>query len=160
MDLTRGAGGHQSRSHNDELRFGSGRDIPLFANSKYTFLHTLYAGNTSSVCGTAKQLSLSNTTALMSTSSSLSSLLLSLSFSRSRNLVLEVAAPLRPKARETGIGKSANVETVACGKQRDGSRATRKRERMAGMFIDGEDGEEDEVVVMLEKYKPMEAAEH
>jgi len=44
---------------------------------------------------------------------------------------------------------------VACGKQRDGSRATRKRERMAGMFIDRE---VVEVVVMGGKYKPMDAA--
>ena len=120
-------------------------------------LHTLYAGNTSSVCGTAKQLSLSNTTALMSTSSSLSFVLLLLSFSRSINLVLEVPALLRPKARDSGMGRSANVETVACGKQRDGSRATRKRERMAGIFIDVV----DEVVVCLKRWsscRPMDAA--
>jgi hypothetical protein len=133
------------------MRIGFVCNIPLLSTAN-TLLHTLYAGNTSSVCGTAKQLSLSNTTALISTSSSLAS---SLSFLRSRNFDLEVAALLRPKARDSGIGRSANVETVACGRQRDGSRATRKRERMAGMFIDGEDEEEDvdEVVVMVEKYK-------
>lgn len=86
-------------------------------------LHTLYAGYTSSVCGTAKQLSLSSTTARMSIASSFSFDV----------LVMRVLLPAN--ARERGMGKSANVETVACGRQSDGSRATRKRERIAGMFM-------------------------
>lgn len=75
---------------------------------------TLYGLYTSLACGTAKQLSLSRTTALMSTS-----------FSPS----------FFGNALDKGIGRWLNVETVCCGRHRAGSRISLKTLRVPDIFM-------------------------